>query len=125
MKTCKGCGREFNPTNSPFDDFGPTCGRKAGAQTKEEAQINEEYCGGAIRDCVEFLKFEDPKPTNFDNYRQYMEYLSELVEPFYQGNFNQAEIDYIADSYRVWATDLGYCSEKDWEDYYSGKDFLK
>lgn len=38
---CKYCGKSFNPENSPYADYGPTCGKKAGATVKGNSKESE------------------------------------------------------------------------------------
>ncbi len=90
---------------------------------QESPQIREEYCSAIAGECADFLESEDPKLEDFNSYYHYMKYLSEIVEYFYQEpDLEQAEIDFIADEYRLLAVDYGYCTKQDWEDYYSNKD---
>lgn len=47
MKKCIACNRPFNPSKSPYIDYGPTCGKRVGAEKENEAisPPNEESNG--------------------------------------------------------------------------------
>ena len=88
---------------------------------KEVKEIRTDYCDDVVNEAKYFLDTEGPEREDYGNYRDYMNALSEYIIPFYQGNFNQKEIDYIADEFREYCVRRNWCSQQDWDDFYSGK----
>lgn len=110
LGNAKNCPEDLKESLFSFDD-----------DLEDEDTIDESACESAVNEAINELENENIYPEDYPTYRRYIKHLANFITRYYQGSWNESEIDYIIDTYRSKVVEIGKCSQEDWDDYYSGK----